>query len=40
MPYRSERQRAFMHARKPKVAAKWDRKYGGKVVRKKGTRKR
>jgi len=25
-----------MHAKHPKIAAKWDRKYGGKVVPKKG----
>jgi len=24
-----------MHAKHPKIAAKWDRKYGGKVVKKK-----
>lgn len=31
MPYRSGRQRAFLHAERPGVAAKWDRKYGGGV---------
>jgi len=31
MPYKSEKQRKFMHAKKPKVAAKWDKKYGTKV---------
>ena len=31
MPYRSEKQRAFMHAQKPQIAAKWDKKYGGKL---------
>ena len=36
MPYRSEAQRRYMHAKHPKIAAKWDRKYGGKVVPKKG----
>jgi hypothetical protein len=34
MPYKSKRQRAFMHARLPKIAAKWDRETGGKVVKK------
>ena len=34
MPYKSDRQRKFMHAKKPKIAAEWDRKYGGKVVKK------
>lgn len=33
MPYKSERQRRYMHAKHPKIAAKWDRKYGGKVRR-------
>lgn len=25
MPYKSERQRRFMHAKLPKLAAEWDR---------------
>jgi len=36
MPYRSAKQRAYMHARLPKIAARWDKEYGGKVVPKKG----
>lgn len=41
MPYRSARQRRFMHARHPRIAARWDRKYGGKVrPSKKRTRRR
>lgn len=35
MPYRSERQRRFMHARHPDIAARWDAKYGTKVKAKK-----
>ena len=35
MPYRSAKQRAYMHAQQPEVAAKWDKKYGGKIVKKK-----
>jgi len=35
MPYRSAKQIRFMHAKKPKIAARWDAKYGGKVVKKK-----
>ena len=35
MPYRSARQRAYMHIHHPKVAAEWDKKYGGKIVKKK-----
>jgi hypothetical protein len=37
VPYRSEKQRAYMHAKKPKIAKKWDKKYGGKI-KKKGTK--
>ena len=35
MPYRSAKQRAYMHAKQPKIAAKWDRRYGGKTKPKK-----
>lgn len=35
MPYRSAKQRAYMHAVHPGVAARWDKKYGGKIVPKK-----
>lgn len=35
MPYKSAKQRRFMHAKHPKIAKKWDKKYGGKVVKKK-----
>lgn len=35
MPYKSKKQRAWMHFNKPEIARKWDKKYGGKVVRKK-----
>jgi hypothetical protein len=35
MPYRSAKQRAYLHIHEPKLAAKWDKKYGGKVVPKK-----
>jgi len=31
VPYKSAKQRRFMHAKLPKLAAKWDKKYGGKV---------
>jgi hypothetical protein len=34
MPYRSEKQRAFMHAQHPKIAARWDKETGGKIVKK------
>ena len=38
MPYRSAKQRRFMHARHPKIAARWDKKYGGKIVKSKKKR--
>ena len=31
MPYKSAKQRRYMHAKLPKIAARWDRKYGGAV---------
>jgi hypothetical protein len=34
-PYRSEAQRGFMHAKHPKIAARWDREYGATPKRKK-----
>ena len=37
MPYKSEKQRKFMHAKHPEIAAKWDKKYGGKISGKKKT---
>ena len=40
MPYRSEKQRKFMHAKHPKIAKKWDKKYGGKIVPKKSTKRK
>lgn len=33
MPYKSDKQRAFMHAKHPDIAARWDKEYGGKVVK-------
>ena len=42
MPYKSAKQRAYMHIHEPKIAARWDKEYGGKVVpsKKKETGKR
>jgi hypothetical protein len=40
MPYRSEKQRRYLHAKRPSIAARWDAKYGGKVKRKSTKRKR
>lgn len=33
MPYRSAKQRRFMHAVHPRIAARWDKKYSGKIVK-------
>lgn len=38
MPYRSEKQRRYMHAKHPGVAKRWDKKYGSKIVKKKKKR--
>jgi hypothetical protein len=40
MPYKSAKQRAFMHAKHPEIAERWDKKYGGKVVKKKAAKKK
>lgn len=34
VPYRSEKQRRFMHAKHPDIAKRWDEKYGGKIKKK------
>lgn len=39
MPYRSAKQRRFMHAKHPDIAARWDTEYGGKVGKRKTTKK-
>jgi len=31
MPYKSAKQRAYMHIHHPKIAKKWDKKYGRKI---------
>lgn len=35
MPYRSAKQRRFMHAQHPDIAARWDKKYGSAIKPKK-----
>lgn len=35
MPYRSAAQRGYMHIHHPEIAHEWDKKYGGKIRRKK-----
>lgn len=31
MPYKSKKQRAYLHVKHPRLAKKWDRKYGGRI---------
>lgn len=40
MPYRSAKQRRYMHAKHPEIAKKWDKKYGGKVKKTKTRKKK
>ena len=30
MPYKSEKQRRYMHAKHPEIAKRWDKEYGSK----------
>jgi hypothetical protein len=32
MPYASEKQRRYLHANEPALAARWDRKYGSRTL--------
>lgn len=32
MPYKSKKQRAFMHIHHPEIAKRWDKETGGKVI--------
>lgn len=32
MPYRSDKQRVWMHIHHPEIAKRWDEKYGSKIV--------
>jgi hypothetical protein len=32
MPYKSEKQRGYLHIHEPELAKKWDKEYGGKIV--------
>jgi hypothetical protein len=40
LPYKSKRQRAYLHIHEPALAAKWDKKYGGKIAPKKSSGKK
>jgi len=33
MPYKSAKQRAYLHIKHPEIAKRWDKKYGGKIVK-------
>ena len=35
MPYKSAKQRAYMHIHHPEIARRWDKEYGGKIIGKK-----
>jgi hypothetical protein len=35
MPYKSKKQRAYMHIHHPRIAKKLDKKYGGRIAKKK-----
>ena len=35
MPYKSEKQRRYLHANEPELAKKWDKNYGGKIEKQK-----
>jgi hypothetical protein len=35
MPFKSEKQRAFLWSKKPELAKKWTKKYGSKIKDKK-----
>jgi len=39
MPFKSEKQRRWMHKNKPKMAEEWEKKYHGKKGRKKSRKK-
>jgi len=40
MPFRSIKQRKYMWAKHPKLARKWTKKYGSKVVKKRKKKKK
>lgn len=40
MPYKSKAQQRFMHAKHPKIAARWDKEQSGKSMKKLPKRKK
>ena len=39
MPFKSEKQRRYLHANEPELAKKWEGKYGSKIEKQKQTAK-
>ena len=39
MPFRSEKQRKYLFAKKPAIAKKWSKKYGSKIIKKRKKKK-
>lgn len=35
MPFKSEKQRKYMHANLPEIAQRWEREYGSKIKKRK-----
>ncbi len=40
MPYKSKKQRAYLHIHEPALAARWDAEFPNQVVKKKKTKKK
>lgn len=40
LPYSSDKQRRYMHAKHPEIAARWDKETGGRVVKRKAAAKK
>ena len=34
LPFKSEKQRKYLFAKKPTIAKKWSKKYGSKIIKK------
>lgn len=39
MPYKSKKQRVWMHIHEPEIAKRWDAKYGKKIKKKRKKKK-
>ena len=40
MPFHSVKQRKFMYSQHPDIAKRWAKKYGNKIIKKKGKKKK